>query len=42
MIIKMIPTFGNDMGTVGKIHVKVGDKVASGDVVAQVETAKGN
>lgn len=42
MIIKMIAIPGGKMGTVGKINVKVGDKVASGDVVAQVETGKGN
>lgn len=42
MIIKMIAIPGGKMGTVGKIHVKVGDKVAVDDVVAQVETAKGN
>lgn len=42
MIIKMIAIPGGKMGTVGKIHVKVGDKLEAGDVVAQVETAKGN
>lgn len=42
MIIKMIAIPSGKMGTVGKIHVKVGDNVAVGDVLAQVETAKGN
>jgi dihydrolipoamide dehydrogenase len=42
MIIKMMAIPGGKMGTVGKIQVKVGDKVAAGDIVAQVETAKGN
>ncbi len=42
MIIKNIAIAGGKMGTVGKIQVKVGDNIAVGDVVAQVETAKGN
>lgn len=42
MIIKMSAIPGGKMGTVGKIQVNVGDKVVVGDVVAQVETAKGN
>lgn len=42
MIIKMIGIPGGKTGTVGKIHVKVGDKLEAGDVLAQVETAKGN
>jgi dihydrolipoamide dehydrogenase len=42
MIVKMIAIPGGKMGTVGKIHVKAGEEVAAGDVVAQVETAKGN
>lgn len=42
MIIKMTVIPGGKMGTVGKIHVKVGDKIEAGDVIAQVETAKGN
>ncbi len=42
MIIKMSTIPGGKMGTVGKIQVKIGDKIVAGDVVAQVETAKGN
>lgn len=42
MIIKMTAIPGGKMGTVGKIQVKVGDQVAVGDIIAQVETAKGN
>jgi dihydrolipoamide dehydrogenase len=42
MIIKMTVIPGGKMGTVGKIHVKVGDKIEAGEVIAQVETAKGN
>lgn len=42
MIIKMMAIPGGKMGTVGKIQVKIGDKINAGDIVAQVETAKGN
>jgi dihydrolipoamide dehydrogenase len=42
LIIKMSVIPGNKMGKVGKINVKLGDKVAAGDTLAQVETAKGN
>jgi dihydrolipoamide dehydrogenase len=42
MIVKMIAIPGGKMGTVGKIQVKAGEEVAIGDVIAQVETAKGN
>ena len=42
MIIKMSVIPGGKMGKVGKINVKVGDKVAIGDILAQVETGKGN
>lgn len=42
MIIKMSAIPGGKMGKVGKMNVKAGDKVAAGDILAQVETAKGN
>ncbi|MGB4661421.1 MAG: dihydrolipoyl dehydrogenase [Mobilitalea sp.] len=42
MIIKMSVIPGGKKGKIGKINVKIGDKVATGDVLAQVETAKGN
>ncbi|HHV09617.1 MAG TPA: dihydrolipoyl dehydrogenase [Clostridiales bacterium] len=42
MIIKMSVIPGGKMGKVGKINVKIGDKIAAGDTLAQVETAKGN
>lgn len=42
MIIKMTAIPGGKMGTVGKIQVKVGDRLATGDIMAQVETSKGN
>ncbi|MEG2929869.1 MAG: dihydrolipoyl dehydrogenase [Oscillospiraceae bacterium] len=42
MIIKMIAIPGGKMGTVGKVSASVGDKVLAGDVLAQVETGKGN
>lgn len=41
MIINMVAIPGGKMGTVGKIHVKVGDKIAANDALAEVETAKG-
>lgn len=42
MIIKMSAIPGGKTGKVGKINVKIGDKVACGEILAQVETAKGN
>ena len=42
MKIKMSAILGGKNGTVGKINVKPGDKVNKGDVLAQVETGKGN
>lgn len=42
MLIKMIAIPGGKTGTVGKIQVKAGDNLAIGDILAQVETAKGN
>lgn len=42
MIIKMPAIPGGKSSKVGKINVKVGDKVVTDDVLAQVETAKGN
>lgn len=42
MLIKMSAIPGGKMGKVGKINVKAGHKVKAGDVLAQVETAKGN
>ncbi|MGY3725224.1 dihydrolipoamide dehydrogenase [Granulicatella balaenopterae] len=42
IMIKMSMIPGNKEGTVGKISAKVGDSVKKGDVLAQVETAKGN
>lgn len=42
MIIKMPAIPGGKTSKVGKINVKVGDKVAVGDILVQVETAKGN
>lgn len=42
MIIKNIAIPDGKMGKVGKIQVKVGDSITVGDIVAQVETAKGN
>jgi dihydrolipoamide dehydrogenase len=42
MFIKMSIIPGGKMGKVGKINVKTGDKVTAGDILAQVETAKGN
>lgn len=42
MLIKMSIIPGGKMGKVGKINVKTGDKIAAGDVLAQVETGKGN
>ncbi|CUX27911.1 Dihydrolipoyl dehydrogenase [Clostridium sp. C105KSO15] len=42
MFIKMSIIPGGKMGKVGKINVKAGDKVTAGDILAQVETAKGN
>lgn len=42
MLIKMSIIPGGKMGKVGKINVKTGDKVTAGDILVQVETAKGN
>ena len=42
MFIKMSMIPGNKEGTVGKVSAKVGDLVKKGDILAQVETAKGN
>lgn len=42
MIIKMSAIPGGKKGTVGKIEVKIGDKLVTGDIMAQVETSKGN
>ena len=42
MEIKMSVIPGGKSGKVGKISVEVGDKVSSGDILAQVETSKGN
>lgn len=42
MEIKMTLIPGGKSGKVGKISVKPGDKVDSGDILAQVETGKGN
>jgi dihydrolipoamide dehydrogenase len=42
MFIKMSIIPGGKMGKVGKINVKTGDKVTAGDILVQVETAKGN
>lgn len=42
MDIKMVVIAGGKKGTVGKINVKPGDKVAEGDILVQVETGKGN
>jgi len=42
MLIKMSIIPGGKMGKVGKINVKTGDKVSAGDILVQVETAKGN
>ncbi|MDR1547510.1 MAG: dihydrolipoyl dehydrogenase [Hungatella sp.] len=42
MLIKMSIIPGGKMGKVGKINVKTGDKVAAGDILVQIETAKGN
>lgn len=42
MFVKMSVIPGGKMGKVGKINVKVGDIISSGDILAQVETAKGN
>lgn len=42
MFIKMSVIPGGKAGKVGKVHVKVGDKVFANDILAQVETAKGN
>lgn len=42
MIIKMSAIPGGKKGTVGKIEVKIGDKLVAGNIMAQVETSKGN
>ena len=42
MLIKMSAIAGGKTGKIGKINVKVGDKIAVGDILAQVETGKGN
>lgn len=42
MLIKMSIIPGGKTGKVGKINVKTGDKVAAGDILVQIETAKGN
>lgn len=42
MVIKIPVIPGNKMATMGEIQVNVGDKVVTGDVLAQVETGKGN
>nr|WP_314464955.1 dihydrolipoyl dehydrogenase [uncultured Clostridium sp.] len=42
MIVKMSVIPGGKMGKVGKISVKVGNRVSAGDILVQVETAKGN
>ncbi|GLC81117.1 dihydrolipoyl dehydrogenase [Lacrimispora brassicae] len=42
MLIKMSVIPGGKMGKVGKINVKTGDKVSAGDILVQIETAKGN
>ena len=42
MEIKMTPIPGGKAGKVGKISVNPGDRVNAGDVLAQVETMKGN
>ncbi len=42
MFIKMSLIPGNKKGKIGKISVEIGDKVNEGDILAQVETAKGN
>lgn len=42
MEIKMAVIPGGKKGSVGKINVKAGAQVAAGDILAQVETGKGN
>lgn len=42
MEIKMTAIPGRKSGKVGKISISVGDTVSNGDVLVQVETAKGN
>lgn len=42
MEIRMTPIPGGKSGKVGKVSVNRGDKVNAGDILAQVETAKGN
>ncbi|MDY8094904.1 dihydrolipoyl dehydrogenase [Paenibacillus polymyxa] len=42
MEIKMSVIPGGKKGTVGKINIKLGDHVSEGEILAQVETGKGN
>lgn len=42
MLVKMSVIPGGKPGKVGKINVKLGDRIVTGDILAQVETAKGN